>query len=321
MPRLQPVPVGVAGELYIAGVGLARGYLNRPGLTAERFVADPYGPPGSRMYRSGDLARWREEGVLEYLGRADQQVKIRGHRIELGEIEAALCAQGSIGQAAVTVREDRGAGKYLAAYVVLRPGATLQVEPLRTRCRATAAAHGAGGVHGAGGAALKSQRQAGPGAAAGDHAGGAAAGRVRATPYTHRSAPGGRLVRGAAASSRSVAATILRSGGHSLLALQVVARVREAFGLELPLKACIRCPALAALAAAIDQLRGADVGRASRRYTRAGRIGGAPVALAGAHVADPVARIPDQRVQHGWGSWITGAVDVAALAHSLRRCH
>ncbi|UQA94005.1 non-ribosomal peptide synthetase [Streptomyces halobius] len=137
---LRPAPVGVPGELYLAGEGLARGYLGRSALTAERFVANPYGEAGRRMYRSGDLARWRADGTLEFLGRGDGQVKIRGFRIETGEIEAALTAHPDITDAVVTAHEEDGR-KFLVGYLVAPAWSEPNTAALRDHLAATLPAY------------------------------------------------------------------------------------------------------------------------------------------------------------------------------------
>jgi acyl-coenzyme A synthetase/AMP-(fatty) acid ligase len=138
----QPVPLGVAGEIYIGGVALAHGYRGRPELTEQRFVKDPNNPEsGSRLYRTGDLGRWQADGTLEYLGRNDDQVKLRGYRIELGEIEAQLLRHAAVREAVVVVREDTPGEKRLVAYLIAPNQDSPSAEALRTHLKAVLPEH------------------------------------------------------------------------------------------------------------------------------------------------------------------------------------
>ncbi|MGH3758752.1 amino acid adenylation domain-containing protein [Actinophytocola sp.] len=140
-PRLEQLPVGVTGEVYLTGVGLARGYRGQPGLTAMKFVANPYGPPGDRLYRSGDLGRWRPDGGIDFVGRVDDQVKIRGFRVELGEIESTLTTHPEVARAVVVMRVDERGDRRLVAYVVPVAGADPTTRVLRDHLTRTLPDH------------------------------------------------------------------------------------------------------------------------------------------------------------------------------------
>ena len=248
------VPPGAAGELCLGGAGVARGYLARPALTAERFVPDPYsGVPGARMYRTGDRARWRPDGQLDFLGRADFQVKVRGFRIEPGEVEAALAALPEVGEAAVAAREDRPGDVRLAGYVT---PASADAPPSPAALRdALAAVLPAHMVPSAFVVMERLPRTA--------H------GKVdrRALPAPGEEPRESAFVDPATATERALAAiwaevlgvervgaddSFFALGGHSLLAVQVVTRVRRSLGLELPLRTVFDQPRLRDLARALD---------------------------------------------------------------------
>ncbi|MBI4604462.1 MAG: LLM class flavin-dependent oxidoreductase [Planctomycetes bacterium] len=247
--RLRPVPPGVAGELWIGGAGVARGYWRRPELTAERFVESPF-RAGERLYRTGDLARWRRDGVVEFLGRADHQVKVRGHRIELGEVEAALLAHASVREAAAVAREASPGVVRLAAYLTLRPGRAAAAAELRAHLRERLPEFMVPS-HVVVLEALpltpngKVDRKALPAPEA--------APQACAPGYA---APEGRMEDVVAGVWRDVLRlervgrrdNFFDLGGHSLLAVQVLGRIRQATGADLPITDIFRFPTVEALA-------------------------------------------------------------------------
>ncbi|RKH58629.1 non-ribosomal peptide synthetase, partial [Corallococcus interemptor] len=249
---LQPVPVGVAGELFLAGEGQARGYLLKPELTAEKFLPEVYGPEGSRMYRTGDRVRYRADGVLEYLGRVDFQVKVRGFRIELGEVESALRRQESVKEA-VVVAKGEGAEKRLVAYVAPKAGQTLEAEALKVSLRQRLPEYMVPGVvvvlealplnsNG------KVDRKALPEPEA------PTAGNTYEAPRTEVEAKLAAIWAEVLRVPRvGVKDDFFTLGGHSLLATQVVSRVRMETGAELPLRALFEVPTVEALARRLEK--------------------------------------------------------------------
>ena len=260
-PCLQPAPIGIPGEIYVAGAGLAPGYLHRPDLTAERFIPNPFSSiPGARLYKSGDLARYLPNGDIEYFGRLDHQVKIRGFRIELGEIEAVLAAHPAVAHAVVIARQDHPGDTLLAAYLVPNPPHALSL-----RRTARLAQGEAPGLHDPRRTLSSSTPSPSPPTA-----------RSTAAPCPRRSRPGPMLrltfVAPRTEAERTIAAiwkqvlnveqvgindNFFDLGGHSLAVIQVHNKLRAAFPGDLSVVELFKYSTISALAEYLS--RGGDV--------------------------------------------------------------
>ncbi|MCC6698260.1 MAG: amino acid adenylation domain-containing protein [Candidatus Hydrogenedentes bacterium] len=273
--HLRPVPRGVAGELHIGGPGLARGYLNQPELTQEKFIPDPFSTdPAARLYKTGDLARFRPDGTLEFLGRTDHQVKIRGFRIELGEIESVLRLQNGVGEAIVLPRPNGPSGPSLAAFVVPSNGARVEPSVLRESLKAQlpaymvpstftladfipVSAHGKVDRE-----ALLSQVAESASESNTPHV----------EPSTESEIQIAAIWKALLGRDRiSAHDNFLDIGGHSMLAVAMVSRVSDAFGMEIPLRWVFEAPTVAGLGRKIDELRAPHGDAASAVHPAGGR--------------------------------------------------
>ncbi|HKV12335.1 MAG TPA: amino acid adenylation domain-containing protein, partial [Thermoanaerobaculia bacterium] len=255
--HLRPAPIGVAAELWLGGQGLARGYVHRPDLTADRFRPDPLatltGEAGARLYRTGDLCRWRPGGELEFLGRIDQQVKVRGHRIELGEVEAALAELPEVREAVVVLREEPAGGGGLVAYVALQPDALPTAAPLRGALEARLPRYMVPPVW-----VLLEALPRTPNGKVDRRALPVPPGGEPAAAYQGPRTAEEEVVVGLWAEllgreQVGIADDFFALGGHSLLAAQLTARLRAVLGVELPVRAVFEHPTAAALADAVEQ--------------------------------------------------------------------
>ncbi|MCG0286192.1 non-ribosomal peptide synthetase [Streptomyces sp. PSAA01] len=273
---LQPVPIGVVGELYLAGNQLSRGYLKRPALTAERFVAHPLGAPGERMYRTGDRVRWNADGTLEYRGRADHQVKLRGIRIEPGEIEATLHQHASVARAAVVVRPDSQDKKRLVAYVVPEAGETSDADELRGFLRRVLPHYMIPSAF-----VLLDALPLNPNGKLDRHALPAPDPSVAAAeraPRTPREEVLCRLFAETLGIGEvGVDDSFFERGGHSLLAMRLLSRIRTVMGLEVGVKTLFDAPSAALLARRLTDTAAAR--RPLRPMERSGAVPLSPAQL------------------------------------------
>ena len=262
--QLQPVPIGVPGELYIGGVGLARGYINRRELTAEKFIPNPFSDePGARLYETGDLARYLADGTIEFLGRSDHQVKLRGFRIELGEIEAILGQHPDIREAVVLAREEIPDNKRLVAYLVVSQETTRSIDKLRSFLHGKLPEYMIPSVfvfldklpltpNG------KVYRQALP---APDQARPELEEAFVAPRNPIEEVLAGIWGEVLGLEQVGIYNNFFELGGHSLIATQVISRVRNTFQVELPLRRLFESPTVADLAVAIVERQAEQANR------------------------------------------------------------
>ncbi|HEV3049755.1 MAG TPA: amino acid adenylation domain-containing protein, partial [Longimicrobium sp.] len=252
--HLEPAPIGVPGELLLGGDAVARGYLERPGLTAERFIPDPFGA-GGRLYRTGDRARWLPGGEVEYLGRTDEQVKVRGFRIEPGEVEAALSDHADVRQAVVVVREDAPGDRRLVAYVVAGDSAAVSAAELRAHLKGRLPEYMVPSA-----VVMLESLPLTPSGKVARRALPAPEYAAAEEAYVAPRTPTEEVLAGIWAEVLrlervGVEESFFDLGGHSLLATRVVSRIREVFGVELPLRALFEGPTVAELALRVEEMR------------------------------------------------------------------
>jgi amino acid adenylation domain-containing protein len=279
---MQPVPAGAAGELYIGGEGVARGYMNRPGLTAERFIPDPFSnKPGARLYKTGDLVRYLKDGIMEFIGRVDNQVKIRGYRIELGEIEIVLIRNEQINDCVVLAREDIPGDRRLVAYYITEGQADPSITELRNFLKEELPDYMIPAAF-----VMLDEFPLTPN------------GKVdrKALPQPDFSRPDleSEFVAPRTEDEKRLAEiwmnilniekvgihdNFFELGGHSLIATQFIARIRDAFGVELPLRALFESPTIIGLIHEIDQARLADILPAPPPLVKVPRDGDIPVSF------------------------------------------